>query len=159
MKKEKTYFEEYYTTYIKEHHPDLIIKLGAEAEKHVEHKCRIAQKMFEDYREEGHDMFFSLEVAKEYLKEGLKFSKYDNVLSVLKSRFIKSYRHYEQNNGLKTLIITLVNKCEDIFIKYIKNDDYVYNDEMETEIEARIKQFLNERNLNGALINSSNLKN
>lgn len=139
MENNLNYFKEYYLEFLNENHPDYVKKQGDELEELVEDKAKLAFKAFNEAREGGADLQQSLEFARELLKEGKKFSRYDVVYNIVEERFTKIFEKWIAEGILKENCIRITEDCEDIFKLFDTTDDFVYEDELENSIFERIK--------------------
>lgn len=139
MENNLNYFKEYYLDFLNENHPDYVKQQGEELEELVESKAKMAFNAFNDAREGGANLQQALEIAKELLKEGKKFSRYDAVYNIIEERFTRVFEKWSRANKLTENCIKVVEDCEEVFIKYDTSDDFVYDDELENSIFERIK--------------------
>jgi len=139
MENSLNYFREYFVDFLKDNHPDYVQKNMKDLDEIVSQKAKVAFSAFNSMREDGADVQQSLEAAREILKEGMKFSRYDMVYDIVEEKFTKVFERWLKAGVLQDNCIKIVEDCEDIFKLFDTSDEFVFNDKLENDIFERIK--------------------
>ncbi|WP_047444287.1 DUF1896 family protein [Alistipes sp. ZOR0009] len=127
------FFKSTITQFIKEFHPDLALKGKDYIENEINLRSSQAYESFEESRKDGLDVNSSLEIAFEVLKQGLLFSKYQHVKSLMISYFF-DYLELQSEEDQNNFILNITIKASDVFERYVSSDVFHHSDKMDLEV-------------------------
>ena len=138
----KLYFQEKFSAFIEENHPDLIINDKSAVIKAIEERAEKATKLFNALIEEGIHTDAALEHSLKELKEDYIFSKFNYIENILNDNFESYYNELFETNTLQEKVVEYVTRFEGIFEKFPINDDFIDDKKLYYEIIGAIEETL-----------------
>jgi hypothetical protein len=135
------FFAETFRRFIIENHPDIFVQLGDDFGNYIKGRADTAAGNYENLVKSGVEPGFAVEEVITLMKEGLLFSKYNEIQSIIEEYFFDVVENLSERDRTDFLI-KLISICEDTFNKYGISDDYSYNDSLTTELIGTIAFFL-----------------
>ena len=139
---DKGYFSETFHKFISDNHPDLIAVMGVDLDDYIQSKSGGAVIYYENLVKSGMQQGFALEQSISMMKEGLLFSKYNEIHEIVQEYYPDIIDNVSKEEEV-ALIVCLVNVCKDVFEKYDTSDDFVHDEYLNTELIGCIALFLN----------------
>ncbi len=131
---EISHFKDYFESFLKDNHPELIIKLNGDLNEFVDQHVSEAEELLESLTRDSVHTDAALESCYDLLKSGLKFSRYNYIDSLLKENFPEKVTSFTETGHYKHLVISLIYLCEKTFDSYAVDDNFSYNDSLNNEL-------------------------
>jgi len=146
---EHTFWTDKLSKFLYENHPDLIFKLKEtdELDDFINVRAEATSTEFELLSTQGVHQDCAFETVIANLQEGLKFSRFNMVESILQEHFIDTYDKFKDKNKRMAFLVQLVLQCEEVFKKYDCSDNFAYDDHFDAEIIGTIEEILEHKTI------------
>jgi len=135
------FFSEQFRVFLSDNHPDIIAIMGEELEDYIKDKAENAANFYESLVKIGTQPGFALDEAISKLKEGMLFSKFNELNEIVEEYYFDSIENLTYNEKVD-FIVKLIVVCDEVFKKYNTSDDFVYDDALTTELLGTIELYL-----------------
>jgi|ERR1035437_838594 hypothetical protein len=140
---ENSFLKDKLNVFLLENHPDLMMEFGDQLDQYISDRVETALQVYKSQTQAGIHQDVVLENTYIALKEGLIFSKFNILESILEEYYYQIYEERLKDKSLVSYIISLIEPCESIFSKYNTSDNYTYSDLLITELIGNLEEIIN----------------
>jgi len=135
------FFAETFHKFLIDNHPDILSNIGDALDDYIQNKSDDAGNYYEKLVKSGTQPGFALDATIAMMKEGLLFSKYNEINEIVKEFYPELIDNLSHDEKV-SFIVKIVNVCEDIFERYDTSDSFIDNDHLLAELIGCIELFL-----------------